>query len=108
MGESFIAHDYHSLHKEMDDFEGAENPREPASLYAALGKKEPLYRKALEREARGPAGYARKALEKPTVRDVVEALLEGAVAVLTKPQNPGGCLLVQGPLACGKKQHQRS
>jgi AcrR family transcriptional regulator len=72
------------------------------SLYAAFGNKEALFRKALERYARGPAGYGRKALEKPTAREVVEALLEGAVALLTKPQNPGGCLMVQGALACGE------
>ena len=72
------------------------------SLYAAFGNKEALFRKALERYARGPARYGRKALEKPTAREVVEALLEGAVALLTKPQNPGGCLMVQGALACGE------
>jgi AcrR family transcriptional regulator len=72
------------------------------SLYAAFGNKEALFRKAVERYARGPAGYGRKALEKPTAREVVEALLQGAVALLTKPQNPGGCLMVQGALACGE------
>ena len=72
------------------------------SLYAAFGNKEALFRKAVERYARGPARYGRKALEKPTAHEVVEALLEGAVALLTKPQNPGGCLMVQGALACGE------
>jgi AcrR family transcriptional regulator len=72
------------------------------SLYAAFGNKEALFRKALERYERGPASYAHKALKKPTAREVVEALLEGVVALLTKPQNPGGCLMVQGALACGE------
>ena len=72
------------------------------SLYAAFGNKEALFRKALERYQRGPASYAYKALKQPTAREVVEALLTGVVALLTKPQNPGGCLMVQGALACGE------
>jgi AcrR family transcriptional regulator len=72
------------------------------SLYAAFGNKEALFRKALERYERGPASYAYKALKQPTAREVVEALLEGVVALLTRPQNPGGCLMVQGALACGE------
>ena len=72
------------------------------SLYAAFGNKEALFRKAVERYQRGPASYAHQALEMPTAREVVEALLEGAVALLTKPQNPDGCLMVQGALACGE------
>jgi AcrR family transcriptional regulator len=72
------------------------------SLYAAFGNKQALFRKAVERYERGPASYARKALKKPTAREVVEALLEGVVALLTNPRNPGGCLMVQGALACGE------
>ena len=72
------------------------------SLYAAFGNKEALFRKALERYDTGPAGYTYKAIKKPTARDVVEVLLEGIIALLTRPQNPGGCLMVQGALACGE------
>jgi AcrR family transcriptional regulator len=72
------------------------------SLYAAFGNKEALFRKAVERYEGGPAGYANKALEKPTAREVVKALLEGIVVLLTKRLNPGGCLMVQGALACGE------
>lgn len=72
------------------------------SLYAAFGNKEALFRKAVDRYARGPAGYGFKALGKRTAYEVVEALLEGVIALLTKPQNPGGCLMVQGALACGE------
>jgi AcrR family transcriptional regulator len=72
------------------------------SLYAAFGNKEALFRKAVERYEAGPAGYGHKALKQPTAREVVESLLEGVVALLTKPRNPGGCLMVQGALACGE------
>src|SRR5580704_13360940 len=72
------------------------------SLYAAFGNKEALFRKAVDRYERGAAGYTYTALKKPTAREVVEVLLEGTVALLTRPQNPGGCLMVQGALACGE------
>jgi AcrR family transcriptional regulator len=92
-----------------DGYEGASLPAltkamgiNRPSLYAAFGNKEALFRKALERYEGGPAGYARRALKQPTAREVVEALLKGIVALLTRPQNPGGCLMVQGALACGE------
>jgi AcrR family transcriptional regulator len=76
------------------------------SLYAAFGNKQALFRKAVERYERGPASYAHKALKQPTARAVVEALLEGVVALLTNPRNPGGCLMVQGALACGENANR--
>src|SRR5215212_2825673 len=71
------------------------------SLYAAFGNKEALFRKAVERYARGPAGYAREALDLPTARAVVERLLRGGTCVSTNPKNPRGCFMVQGALTCG-------
>src|SRR5258705_11908929 len=76
------------------------------SLYAALGNKEALCRKALARYDPGPAAYAYKALKKPTARGGVEAILKGIVTLLTKPDHPGGCLMVQGALACGENGHR--
>ena len=71
------------------------------SLYAAFGDKEALFRKALDRYLHGPAAYTREALKEPTARAVIERLLRGAAAVNAAPRNPGGCLMVQGALACG-------
>ncbi len=71
------------------------------SLYAAFGNKEDLFRKVVDRYDQGPARYTREALEQPTAREVVERLLGGAVDLLTDARNPGGCLMVQGALACG-------
>jgi AcrR family transcriptional regulator len=71
------------------------------SLYAAFGNKETLFRKALQRYAEGPAAYVREALKEPTARGVVQRLFDGAIHLLTAPGNPGGCLVVQGALACG-------
>jgi len=72
-----------------------------SSMYAAFGDKEALFRLAIARYAEGPAAYMREALEQPTVRAVVEALLRGALELLTDPSHPRGCLSVQGALACG-------
>ena len=71
------------------------------SLYAAFGNKEELFRKALDRYVDGPGGYVQIALAKPTAREVVEHLLFEAADAVTDPNNPPGCLAVQGALSCG-------
>src|ERR1700726_1665256 len=72
------------------------------SLYAAFGDKESLFRKVLDRYLIGPAAYTQEALKEPTARAVVERLLRGAADLNTASPNPGGCLTVQGALACGE------
>ncbi|HEV8290316.1 MAG TPA: TetR/AcrR family transcriptional regulator [Tepidisphaeraceae bacterium] len=71
------------------------------SLYAAFGNKESLFKKALQRYIDGPASYVRAALAQPTARAVAQKLLHEGVKILTDPNNPRGCLAVQGALACG-------
>ena len=71
------------------------------SLYAAFGDKQSLFRAALERYAAGPAGYVAAALGKPTAREVAEHLFRGAANLQAGPSNPGGCLTVNGAIACG-------
>lgn len=73
------------------------------SLYAAFGSKEELFRKALDRYAKGPASYVEEALSKPTARAVAEYLLMGAAGKLSTPDKPHGCLLVQGALCGGEE-----
>jgi AcrR family transcriptional regulator len=72
------------------------------SLYSAFGNKEALFRKVLDRYVEGPAAYVREALREPTSREVVGRLLSGTIELLTDSQNPRGCLMVQGALACGE------
>jgi AcrR family transcriptional regulator len=72
------------------------------SLYAAFGNKESLFRKALDRYAKGPGCYVTEALNEPIARDVMENLFRRSVDLLTNPENPRGCLWVQGALACGE------
>jgi AcrR family transcriptional regulator len=71
------------------------------SLYAAFGDKQSLFRAALERYAAGPASYVAAALGKPTAREVAEQLLRGAAELQAGSNNPGGCLTVNGAIACG-------
>lgn len=71
------------------------------SLYAAFGNKEELFRKVFDRYVDGPAGYVQIALAKPTARAVVEHLLYEAADAVTNPDNPPGCLAIQGALCCG-------
>jgi AcrR family transcriptional regulator len=72
-----------------------------SSMYAAFGDKEALFRLATTRYANGPAAYLREALEKPTLREVIESTLRGTADFLSNPDNPRGCFSVQAALACG-------
>ncbi len=69
------------------------------SLYATFGDKEALFRKVMQHYEEGPASYIRNALSQPTARAVFEAVVLGAVHMLSNPRNPRGCLSVQGALA---------
>lgn len=69
------------------------------SMYAAFGTKEQLFRKALARYQAGPGSYGTRALAEPTSRDVASAFLHGAADTTTTPEQPHGCLGVQGALA---------
>jgi AcrR family transcriptional regulator len=71
------------------------------SIYATFGNKEALFRKALDRYCSRAAKYLSEAMGEPTARAVAQRLLSEAANVLTSSRNPGGCLLVQGALACG-------
>jgi AcrR family transcriptional regulator len=70
------------------------------SLYHAFGNKEQLFSQVLDRYADGPARYIREAMDQPTARAAVEALLHGAADATTDPHYPHGCITVQGALAC--------
>jgi len=72
-----------------------------SSLYATFGDKEALFRGAAARYAEGPVSYIQKALEQPTARAVIEALLRGTAEVLGDTSHPRGCLLLQSGLTCG-------
>ncbi|MET8007341.1 TetR/AcrR family transcriptional regulator [Nonomuraea glycinis] len=71
------------------------------SLYSAFGNKETLFVKALERYIDGPGAFAAEALTAPTVGEVVERLVNGAIELTTGEHTPRGCLSVNSVRACG-------
>jgi len=71
------------------------------SIYAAFGNKEELFRKALAKYLVGTVAFVSEALNQPTAQKVIENFLFGAVELLTKPNSPRGCMVVQGALTCG-------
>ncbi|MCX7290974.1 TetR/AcrR family transcriptional regulator [Janthinobacterium sp.] len=70
------------------------------SLYAVFGNKEQLFHKALERYSDTRMRFFDAALEQPTARQVVEALLTQYVDAQTMPDGPHGCMGVNAALAC--------
>jgi AcrR family transcriptional regulator len=72
------------------------------SLYSAFGKKEDLFRKALERYEASHLGFLEDALAKATAREVVTALFAGYVGALTASCGPGGCMSINAALACSE------
>lgn len=68
------------------------------SLYAAFGNKEALFKQVIDAYVAQHASYIRRALAAPTARDVAKQLLLGAIDMVQNPENPDGCLIVQGAL----------
>jgi AcrR family transcriptional regulator len=73
----------------------------PPSLYAAFGSKEGLLKAALDRYTQRQAEFLSEALAASTAREAVERMLLRIADLQTDPNNPRGCLLVAGGLACG-------
>ncbi len=69
------------------------------SLYAAYGNKEELFRKALDHYESTCIGFAFRALQQPTAREVVEHLLHG-YAEMQNGARPPGCLGTNAALVC--------
>ncbi len=73
-----------------------------ASLYAAFGNKESLFRRVLERYTDGPFSYFRRSLGAATAQEVARGLLHGGAALATSARYPAGCLWVRGSLSLGE------
>jgi len=72
-----------------------------SSLYSSFGDKEALFQRVMSHYREGPMSSISQALELPTVRAAIEALLMRTVQFLGDPTHPRGCLSLQGGLACG-------
>ena len=71
------------------------------SLYAAFGSKEGLFKAVLDHYAARRQECLAQVLAAPTAREAAERLLFGLVDLATDPNEPPGCLLLQGGLSCG-------
>jgi AcrR family transcriptional regulator len=72
-----------------------------SSMWAAFGNKEELFKRSFERYIDVYQAHMREALEKPTIREVIETALRRTVDFLATPGYPKGCLSVHGALAVG-------
>ena len=72
-----------------------------SSMYAAFGDKESIFHRVMERYRSGRMTYIRQALAQASLREVVAELIHGTAEFLSASDNPRGCLLIQGALACG-------
>jgi AcrR family transcriptional regulator len=66
-----------------------------ASIYAAFGSKEALFREAIALNAATQGQPPRIALrEKPTAQEAIYAMLQAVADTITIPNTPRGCMLV--------------
>lgn len=73
----------------------------PPSLYAAFGDKEQLFREAAQRYQETTDRATERVLaEAPTAREGIERLLAGAASGMSKPGQPGACMLVLAAGSC--------
>lgn len=71
------------------------------SLYAAFGSKEGLFKAVLDHYDARRQDCMAEVLGAPTARATAERVLYGLVDLVTDPDEPPGCLFLQGGLSCG-------
>lgn len=71
-----------------------------ASIYAAYGSKESLFKKTVECYVNGSASFLMASLHQPTALAVVQTMLSQAAFMLADRSHPAGCLLIQGDSLC--------
>jgi len=72
-----------------------------ASLYAAFGSKERLFRDAVDLYCQTAGFSTTDALAKGVnAREAIHAMLQAAVDAFSAPDAPGGCLLILGATNC--------
>lgn len=71
------------------------------SLYAAFGSKEGLFKAVLDHYDDRRRSCMAEVLGAPTAREAAGRLLHGLVELVTDPDEPPGCLFLQGGLSCG-------
>lgn len=72
-----------------------------SSMYTVFGNKKSIFYRVMERYREGRMSYVKHALAQSSLQEVVAGLIHGTAEFLATPNNPRGCLLIQGALACG-------
>ena len=72
-----------------------------SSMYTVFGNKKSIFHRVMDRYLEGRMTYVKHALAQSSLREVVAGLIHGTAEFLATPNNPRGCLLIQGALACG-------
>lgn len=72
------------------------------SLYAAFGSKDQLFKAVLDHYAARREARLAEVMAAPTARESTERLLFGLIELVTDPEEPPGCLFLQGGLSCGE------
>jgi AcrR family transcriptional regulator len=71
------------------------------SLYAAFGSKEGLFKAVLDHYDERRKACLAEVLGAPTARETAERMLYGLIDLATAPDEPPGCLFLQGGMSCG-------
>src|SRR5215472_8620817 len=66
-----------------------------SSLYSSFGDKEALFGRVMAHYGEGPMSFMHEALELPSARGVIEALVLGMVEFLSNLKHPRGSLSLQ-------------
>lgn len=72
----------------------------PSSIYAAFGDKHALFSLAVKRYMEIQAQHGKKALEAPTLKEVIRALFDTTIELLTTPGHPPTCMTLSGAVGC--------
>jgi AcrR family transcriptional regulator len=79
------------------------------SLYAAFGNKEQLYLKVLERyREQQLMRHAEAMAGEPDLKQAMRVFLRSVATMLTAPELPGGCMVVNSAVACDNAAIPRS
>ena len=76
------------------------------SLYAAFGNKEALFMEAVRYYGQHNGGFYHQDMKLPTSRQVAQYILDHEIKLVTMPDAPDGCLMVQGALVTSPESDQ--
>src|SRR5688572_25362336 len=84
----------------LEDLQAAMGGIAPPSFYAAFGSKDQLFREAVDLYRATMTERIGGALDRPTAREAVEALMRVATEQFCSGDGPRGCLVLLGALTC--------